>query len=101
MTGPCDQATGTPGMIEAVLAHWVFLRAGKLIINMAGTAYGQGVVSTSISSDGFSRSVTTSQSAMYSINSAMEIVFQSFTDSIDWKALRTYKRGLKVYGFQR
>lgn len=101
VTGPCDQATGTPGMIEAVLAHWVALRAGKLLINMAGTAYGQGVVSTSISTDGFSRSVTTSQSAMYSINSAMEIVFQSYTDSIDWKALRTYKRGLKVYGFTR
>ena len=100
-TGPIDQATGTPGMIEAVLAQWVHLRAGKLIINQAGTAYGQGITSTSISADGFSRSVTTSQSAMYGINSAMELVYQSYMDAIDWKALRMFKRGLTVYGFTR
>lgn len=80
-----------------MLAHWIYLRAGKLLLNMAGTAYGQGVVSTSISMNGFSRSITTSQSAMYSINSAMEIVFQSYTDSIDWKRLQRSMRGLKVY----
>ena len=73
------------------------VRAGKLLLNMAGTAYGQGITSTSISMNGFSRSVTTSQSAMYGINSAMELVFQSYTDSIDWERLRRAKRGLKVY----
>lgn len=99
--GPVDNMTGTPGLIEAVLAHWVYLRAGKLIINMAGTAFGQGITSTSISANGFSRSITTSQSAMYGINSAMELVFQSYTDSIDWERLRRQKVGLRVYSMSR
>ena len=97
LQGPVDNVTGTPGRIELLLAHWVYLRAGKLLINMAGTAFGQGITNTSITMNGFSRSVSTSQSAMYSINSAMEIVYQSYTDSIDWERLRRMKRGLKVY----
>ncbi len=98
--GPWDRMTHTPGQIEAVLAHWVYLRAGKLLINMAGTAYGQGIASTSLSFDGFSRTITTSQSAMYGINSAMELVFQGLTDSIDWRTIKRYKRGLKVFTLQ-
>jgi hypothetical protein len=97
--GPRDKMTGTPGQIEVILAHWVYLRAGKFLINMAGTAYGQGIASTSLSMDGFTRSVTTSQSAMYGINSAMELVMQGMIDSIDWERLRRMKRGLKVYAY--
>jgi len=99
--GVSDNQTGTPGQLEAILAHWVYLRAGKILINIAGTAFGQGITSTSISGDGFSRTVSTSQSAMYGINSAMELVYQGYTDSIDWERLRRQKVGIRCYAMSR
>ncbi len=95
--GPRDKFTGESGKVEVVLAHWVGLRAAKLLINLAGTASAQGVASTSLSMDGITRAVTLSQSAMYGVNSAYELVLQSYTDSIDWKSLREVKRGLPVF----
>lgn len=95
--GPRDKFTGEPGQVEVALAHWVGLRAAGMLINIAGTAYGQGIASTSLSMDGITRAITTSQSAMYGINSAYELVIKAYAESIDWKALRTIRRGLPVF----
>lgn len=98
--GPWDRFTRSPGQVEVVLAHWVGARAGQMLINIAGTAAAQGVASTSLSMDGITRSVTLSQSAMYGVNSAYELVLKAMVDNIDWRALRALKRGLPVYSIR-
>lgn len=95
--GPRDNMTQTAGQIEVVIAHWVGARAGQMLINQAGTAAAQGIASTSLSMDGITRSVTLSQSAMYGVNSAYELVLKAMTEAIDWRALRDMKRGMPIY----
>ncbi len=94
--GPRTKETGEVDRIEAVLAHWVYCKAGIILLSIGGMARSQGITSTSISMDGFSRSVGLQASAMYGINSALETVLKTAHEAIDWKALKRYKRGLRL-----
>lgn len=94
--GPTAKQTGQVGHIEAVLAHWVYCAAGILLLNLASMAVSKGITSSSVSMDGVSRSVSLQASAMYGMNSALEHVYDEAMKRIDWKALRAYKRGIRV-----
>lgn len=94
--GPTDRHTGMPGHMEAVLADWVYCAAGIKLLNLASIAVSKGITSTSVSMDGVSRSVALQASAMYGMNSCLEHVYDEAMKRIDWKSLRTYKRGLRV-----
>lgn len=98
--GPTGQYDGTPGQIELVLAHWVGLRAARAILPLLGDATSRGVTSTSTSFDGYSTSVSlaSGQGGLYSATLA---AFKALEEEIDWKRLRTYKRGLRVIGFHK
>lgn len=94
--GPFDKQTGTVGHIEAVIANWVYCTAGILLLSLEGMARSQGVSNASISIDGLSRSIGTTASAIYGLNSALENALEKATKRIDWKALKIYKRGLRI-----
>lgn len=98
--GPRDQY-GRVGHVEAALAHWCYAVAGILLLSMGGLARSQGLTSASISMDGLSRSIGLQASAIYGINSALEKALEDATKRIDWKAVRTYKRGLRVVPYGR
>lgn len=97
--GPRDQYGGV-GRVEAVLAHWVYAAAGILLLSIGGLARSQGLTSASVSMDGLSRSVGLQASAIYGVNSALENALKEATKRIDWKALRTYKQGLRVLSYK-
>ena len=94
--GPVTKSTGQVGHIEAVLADWVYCAAGIKLLNLASMAVSKGVTSSTVSMDGVSRSVSLQASAMYGMNSALEKVYSDAMQRIDWKALRTYKKGLRL-----
>lgn len=98
--GPRTRA-GQVGQIEAVLAHWIACKAGILLLSIGGMAASKGLTSASLSIDGLSKSIGLQASAMYGINSALENRLKEAEEAIDWKALRMYKRGLRVrpYGY--
>jgi hypothetical protein len=98
--GPMTK-TGQIGHIEVVLAHWIYAVAGILLLSIGGLAKSQGLTNASISIDGLNRSVGLQASAIYGINSALEEAYKKATDRIDWKRLRTYKRGLRVRPYGR
>ncbi len=97
--GPVSKQTGEVGHIEAVLANWVYCAAGILIHNLASMAVSKGITSSSVSMDGVSRSINLQASAMYGMSSALEHVFDEAMKRIDWKALRTHKRGIRVKSY--
>jgi len=99
--GPISKQGGATGEIEAVLAHWCYCVAGITLLSIGGLAQSQGLTSASISMDGVSRSVGLQASAIYGLNSALEHVLDEATKRINWKSLRSYKRGLPVmmYGY--
>jgi len=97
--GPYDKHTNTPGQIEAILAHWCYCVAAQLLLSLEGMGRSGGVANTSISLDGLSRSIGTTASAIYGLNSALEEALRQATKRIDWQALRVYKKGLKVYPY--
>lgn len=84
--------TGEVGQIEAVLAHWIYCKAGILLLALAGRGASKGLTSASLSLDGLSKSVGLPPA----INAALEDRLKEATDAIDWQALQTYKRGLRV-----
>lgn len=96
--GPVTK-TGEVGQIEAVLAHWIACKAGILLMSIGGMAASKGLTSASLSIDGLSKSIGLQASAMYGINSALETRMKEAEEAIDWKALRMYKRGLRVMPF--
>lgn len=85
-----------PGRIELVLADWIGLTAGVKLLSLAGTAAGGGIASGSLSVDGLSKSFSTTASAMYGLNSALEAVYKEAAERIDWRALRSYKNPVRV-----
>lgn len=84
---------GEVGKIEAVLAHWVYCVAGITILSMGGLSQTKGLTSTSIGIDGVSRSIGLQAAG---VNSALENVLKEAEKRIDWKALRTAKRALRM-----
>ena len=94
--GPRDEQTGQEGHIEVVLADWVYSIAGIKLLSMAGLARSRGLSSTSTSFDGFNKSVSLQASAIYGLNSALEHVLEENSKRIDWKAIKQYKKGLRV-----
>lgn len=95
LTGPVDLA-GRAGFLDPLLVNWVDARAGVLLFSLSGIAQGGGVASTSLSIDGVSRSVGTTASAMYGLNSAFEKVLDDYTKSIDWAYWRRKYTGVTV-----
>lgn len=95
--GPVSKS-GEIGQIESVLADWAYARAGIKLLSMAGLAQSRGLTSASVSMDGVSESVGLQASAIYGLNSALEEVFKRQHESIDWKKLRAYKRGIITLG---
>jgi hypothetical protein len=91
--GPTNRYGG-PGDIEAVLAHWVYARAGVLLLSIGGRAASRGLQSASLSIDGLSKSVGLAGAG--AINKALEDRLQAVTDSIKWQDLKLYKAGLRV-----
>lgn len=87
---------GQAGHIEAVLADWIFLHASRPLLSIDGLKTSKGLSSASLSIDGISRSVGLQASAIYGLNSALEHMYKELEDSIDWKSLRAYKRGLRL-----
>jgi len=85
-----------PGRIELAIADWIGLKAAVRLLSLAGTAAGGGIASGSLSVDGLSKSLSTTASAMYGLNSALEQVYKEAAESIDWKALRAYKNPMRV-----
>lgn len=96
LQGPVSR-DGQVGHIEAVLANWCYAVAGMTLLSQAGLAQSKGLASTSLSFDGVSKSVSTTASAIYGLNSALEQVYEKLTERIDWKRMRAAKRGIKVF----
>lgn len=94
-TGPTDQ-NGQPGHIEAVLADWVYCIAARKLLPLAGMGISKGVASSSVSMDGVSRTTTLQTNATAGLYGPVEAAYKEAADRIDWKALRTYKRGIRV-----
>lgn len=94
--GPIDKETGAPSQLEMVLVNWIMSVAGLTLLGIAGMGRTQGITNTSVSFDGLSRSIGLSQSAQAGLYGALEARLQATTERIDWKQLRTYKRGIRV-----
>ena len=96
----CGPSTsyGPEGHIELVLAHWVAVRAARPILALAGQLRTGGASSTSVSFDGFSRSVSISGTHVYS---ALQDVYKELEEAIDWERLCKRKRGLRVLSMGR
>ncbi|MGB0972403.1 MAG: hypothetical protein ACPGVG_15800, partial [Mycobacterium sp.] len=88
---------GQVGQLEDVLIDWVYCVAGMKLFSIEGIARSKGLSSASVSLDGVSRSVGLQASAIYGLNSALEHVLDEATKRIDWKRIRTSKRGLQAY----
>lgn len=99
--GPIDKETGTPSQLEMVLVNWVMAVAGLTLFGIAGMGRTQGITNSSVSFDGLSRSVGLSQSAQAGLYGALEARLQATIDRIDWKQIRTYKRGIRVLKYSR
>jgi hypothetical protein len=87
---------GQPGHIEAALAHWIYCKAGILLLSMGGMAASKGLTNASLSIDGLMKSIGLQASAMYGINSALENRLKEAEEAIDWNKLRLYKRGMRI-----
>lgn len=87
---------GEIGQIEAALVHWVYCKAGIVLLSVGGMASSRGLTSASLSIDGLNKSIGLQASAMYGINSALETRLKEAAEALDIKALRAYKRGLRV-----
>lgn len=96
-TGPLT-VQGIPDRIDAILALWVGLRAGRTLYAISGASQAGGIGSSSVSIDGVSQSATVSQSAMYGLNAPMETAFEEITKRIDWAYYRRRIRGIMVGG---
>lgn len=94
--GPRDKQTGQIGHVPAVLADWVYAGAGITLLSIGGLAQSQGLSSSSLSFDGFSKSVSLQASAIYGINSALENVFKETQKNIDWKRLKVALKGIRI-----
>lgn len=90
-TGPVTNQ-GQPGHIELVLAHWVAMCAALSIFGIDSVLSTYGVTSTSLSFDGLSRSI----SVPTNIHQAAVEAFEKLMELIDWKAMRTRKKGIRV-----
>lgn len=84
---------GQVGLIEAALAHWVFCKAGVMLLSMEALAQTMGVQSASLSLDGLSKSVSLSPGGIFS---ALEERLDAATKDLDVDKLRIYKRGLRI-----
>lgn len=93
--GPIAE-NGIGGHIEAQLAQWVGAYVAKNLINLS-SAIRSALSSSSVSIDGVSQSIGLTASAMYSITSALEKVYQDTTKGIDWVAMRRRKKGMPIY----
>ncbi|MFA5801215.1 MAG: hypothetical protein WC911_01930 [Thermoleophilia bacterium] len=85
--------TGEIGRIELVVVNWCYAAAAKMIFAQAGLARSQGLTNASLSFDGFSKSIGLSSGANTGLYSAIEKSCQDLMDRIDWRALRSMKRG--------
>lgn len=94
-TGPVGEA-GYPGGIDALLANWVYARAGLMMFSLSGVAQAGGVSSTSLSIDGVSRSTSLTASAIYGLNSSFEKVLEDYGKAIDWNYWRSRYSGVHV-----
>ncbi len=94
--GPRDRQTGQTGHLPAVVAHWVYAQAGQVLLSIGGAARSQGLTSTSVSFDGFSKSVGLQASAIYGLNSATEHVYELATKRLDVKKLSLALKGIRV-----
>lgn len=95
-TGPTTQE-GRPGEVELVLGHWVSMVAAMAIFGMDSALNTFGVQSTSVSFDGLSRSISLPPNIYQSLLDQ----FKALMELIDWEALRSSKRGirLKMYSY--
>lgn len=96
--GPISQHGGAPGQIEAVLADWCYCTAGQKLMALIGTARTKGLSGSSVSIDGVSRSVNFA-GGQWGIYSAAAQALKEATERIDWKAMRLYKKGLRIKMF--
>lgn len=99
--GPRDRQSGQCGHVPAVLAHWVGANAAITLLSIGGAAKSQGLTSSSLSFDGFSKSVGLQASAIYGLNSALEEVYRQATKRIDWNQIKRALKGIRVrpYGY--
>lgn len=94
--GPTGLHDDKAGFVPAVVADYVYSLAGIKLLSMAGLARSAGLSSTSLSFDGFSRSVGLQASAIYGLNSALEHVLDENRKRINPKALKRAMRGIRV-----
>lgn len=86
---------GQPMHIEAVLAHYVYATAGLTLLALDSVARTKGITSSSLSLDGVSRSISVNPN----LHQALADVWEKSLERIDWKALRTAHRGLRLRMF--
>jgi hypothetical protein len=87
---------GKPGEIEVAIANWVYAKAGMSILTLGGLAQTKGLTSASVSLDGASKNVSFQSSSLY--DAAVKHYAEVCKD-LDFEALRTAKRGLRIRGF--
>lgn len=96
LRGPISK-DGKPGHIEAVFANWVYAAAGLTLLALDSAARSRGLASSSLTMDGVSRSVTLAKNG--DLNAVLTDAFDRIDKSIDWKATRLGKRGLRLRPF--
>lgn len=88
---------GQIGAIPAVVAHWIYCRAGVFLLSIGGRAAARGLTNASLSIDGLSKSVGLAGAG--AINKALEDRLTEATKSLDIPALQIQMRGLRVVGY--
>lgn len=84
---------GPDGHLELSLANWVGVHAAQPILAIAGLTQTSGASSSSVSFDGYSRSVSLSGKHPYA---ALSDVYADMEKAIDWERLRRNRRGPRV-----
>jgi hypothetical protein len=84
--------------VDDDIGEWICKTAAIDILNIASTAHNPGVASKSISFDGFSRSVSTTASAIYALYSAQIDQYKKDLEKINLAKYRKRIRGLRIYG---
>lgn len=91
---------GTPGEIPAAVAHWIYCKAGIMLMSIGGMSASKGLTNASLSIDGLSKSIGLQASAMYGINSALENRMKEATESLDIDRLKLQLKGLRVLKYR-
>lgn len=96
VTGPAF--AGRSGSVPSAIKFHVWCQTAKFMLALHSNVTTKGISNQSRSIDGLSNSVSLTNTAMYDVNSALEIILDKYGELVDTKVLRRSMRGIPCVG---